>query len=103
MRQPLAGEIAARRELLTRLPFATGYAVEIAMLIDAHRVAGPDALAQVDLDERRNRHQPLSALAPMADAVLGAVAARVAGDGRLTGTELHAPLERPPMATLAAS
>src|SRR5436190_4212655 len=34
-RQPLAGEIAARRELLERLPFCTGYAVEIALLIDA--------------------------------------------------------------------
>ena len=34
IRQPLAGEVAARRELLERLPFATGYGVEIAMLID---------------------------------------------------------------------
>ena len=65
-RQPLAGEVAARRELLENLPFTTGYGVEIAMLIDAWRRVGLDGLAQVDLEEHRNRHQPLSALEPMA-------------------------------------
>jgi glucosyl-3-phosphoglycerate synthase len=103
VRQPLAGEIAARRDLLERLPFATGYAVEIAMLIDAYREVGLDGLAQVDLDVRQNRHQPLSALGPMADAVLGAVAARLAREGRLVGVDVAGPVERPPLATLAAS
>jgi glucosyl-3-phosphoglycerate synthase len=103
MRQPLAGEVAARRDLLERLPFATGYAVEIAMLIDAYREVGLDGLAQVDLDVRQNRHQPLRALGPMADAVLGAVAARLAREGRLAGLDAAAPVERPPLATLAAS
>ena len=103
VRQPLAGEIAARRDLLERLPFATGYAVEIAMLIDAYRAAGLEGLAQVDLDVRQNRHQPLSALAPMADAVLRAVAVRVEREERLAGVVLDAPVERPPLATLAAS
>ena len=103
VRQPLAGEIAARRDLLERLPFATGYAVEIAMLIDAHRAAAPEGLAQVDLDVRQNRHQPLSALAPMADAVLRAVAVRLEREERLAGVVPDAPVERPPLATLAAS
>ena len=75
VRQPLAGEVAARRELLEALPFATGYGVEIAMLIDAWREVGLDGIAQVDLDEHRNRHQPLSALAPMALTVLATIAA----------------------------
>ena len=39
VRQPLAGEVAARRELLERIPFATGYAVETAMLIDVRDAA----------------------------------------------------------------
>jgi glucosyl-3-phosphoglycerate synthase len=103
VRQPLAGEVAARRDLLEQLPFATGYSVEIAMLIDAYRAVGLDALAQVDLDVRQNRHQPLRALGPMADAVLGAVAARLEREGRLAGLEAGAPIERPPLATLAAS
>ena len=42
------------------MPFATGYGVEIGMLIDAWREVGLDGIAQVDLDEHRNRHQPLS-------------------------------------------
>jgi glucosyl-3-phosphoglycerate synthase len=81
--QPLAGEVAARRELLENLPFTTGYGVEIAMLIDAWRTVGLDGLAQVDLDEHRNRHQPLSALEPMAMTVLLTIAARLERDDML--------------------
>jgi glucosyl-3-phosphoglycerate synthase len=97
IRQPLAGEIAARRELLERLPFATGYAVEIAMLIDACDAAGADAIAEVDLDVRQNRHQPLSELGPMATAVMRAVLSRA--DVPVGATVI----ERPPMASLRAA
>ncbi len=83
--QPLAGEIAARRELLERLPFVTGYGVDIALLLDAHREAGLDAIAQVDLDVRQNAHQSLRELAPMAFSVLCALASRLERDGRLSG------------------
>ncbi|HEY2004990.1 MAG TPA: glucosyl-3-phosphoglycerate synthase [Solirubrobacteraceae bacterium] len=119
VRQPLAGEMAARRELLERLPFVTGYGVDIALLLDAHREAGLDALAQVDLDVRQNAHQPLRDLGPMAFAVLRAVATRLEREGRLAGP-LPAtflvdgegerlpspdadPVERPPLATLRAA
>lgn len=99
VRQPLAGEIAARRELLERLPFVTGYGVEIGMLIDAWHEVGLDGIAQVDLDEHRNRHQPLAALAPMARTVLATIARRVEAEGRLTGVQLAEPIvERPPLA-----
>jgi len=108
VRQPLAGEVAARRELLERLPFATGYGVEIAMLIDVWREIGLDGIAQVDLEEHHNRHQPLSALTPMALTVLATIAARLQAEGRLSGlaageasgeaTTPHAPVERPPFA-----
>jgi glucosyl-3-phosphoglycerate synthase len=116
VRQPLAGEVAARRELLEALPFATGYSVEIAMLIDVWRKLGLDGIAQVDLDEHRNRHQPLSALAPMALTVLATVVRRVKQEGRLvdvvggpaqmdgglTQTD-GAPVERPPLAGTRSS
>lgn len=114
--QPLAGEMAARRDLLERLPFACGYAVDIALLIDAWRDVGLDGLAQVDLDVRQNRHQPLGDLGPMAAAVLSAVTSRLEADGRLrasadAGFLAPAPgggfdqrgvpfLERPPVVTL---
>jgi len=99
--QPLAGEVAARRELLERVPFATGYGVEIGMLIDAWREVGLDGIAQVDLDEHRNRHQPLAALEPMARTVLATIARRVQADGRLAGVLLADPVvERQPLAGL---
>jgi glucosyl-3-phosphoglycerate synthase len=81
-RQPLAGEFAARRSLLEQLPFATGYGVEIGLLIDAWRAVGLDGMAQVDVELRQNRHQPLGDLTPMAYAVLRTVAARLAAEGR---------------------
>jgi glucosyl-3-phosphoglycerate synthase len=99
VRQPLAGEVAARRSLLERLPFATGYGVEIAMLIDVWREVGLDAIAQVDLDEHRNRHQPLAALTPMAFTVLATIARRLGREGRLRGMD-EGPLERPALASL---
>ena len=115
--QPLAGEIAARRDLLVRLPFVSGYGVDIALLIDAYGAVGIDRIAQVDLDVRQNAHQPLRDLGPMAYAVLQAVAARLERDGRLeceAPTSFVAPgehglqalqglpVERPPLASLRA-
>lgn len=111
VRQPLAGEIAARRRLLERLPFATGYGVEIAMLLDAWEAVGLDGLAQVDLELHHNAHQPLAALSVMAYEVLYVIAQRLERDGRLSeldpGALLGAhprtaqpPVERPPMASM---
>ena len=104
VRQPLAGEFAARRELLERMPFCTGYAVEMGLLLDVHADAGIDALAQVDLDVRQNRHQPLADLRPMADAVLGAVTSRMRREGRIVdGAAAGSGLpERPPLVSLRA-
>jgi glucosyl-3-phosphoglycerate synthase len=77
--QPLAGETAGRRALLEQIPFSAGYGVEIAMLIDSWRTCGLDALAQVDLGQRQNRHQPLRDLSAMAYAVLVAAQTRFLG------------------------
>jgi glucosyl-3-phosphoglycerate synthase len=96
VRQPLAGEVAVRRELLERLPFVTGYGVEVAMVIDAWLAVGLEGMAQVDLDEHRNRHQPLSALSGMALTVLATIARRLEQEGRLEGVA-GAPVERPPV------
>jgi glucosyl-3-phosphoglycerate synthase len=68
--QPLAGEMAARRELLERLPFAVGYGLEIGLLVDTLRVCGLDAIAQVDLGQRRHRHRNNAALGRASAAVL---------------------------------
>ena len=99
VRQPLAGEVAARRGLLECVPFVTGYGVEIGMLIDAWREVGLEGIAQVDVEEHRNRHQSLQALEPMARTVLATIARRVEREGRLTGVRIAEPVvERPPLA-----
>jgi glucosyl-3-phosphoglycerate synthase len=118
--QPLAGEFAARRELLLRTPFLTGYGVEIAILADVLNDAGLSGMAQVDLGSRQNRHQPLWDLTRMSSIVLRALARRVPSIRELPDqkTYLHAVatqhglrldehiselLERPPMAEVLAS
>jgi glucosyl-3-phosphoglycerate synthase len=86
-RQPLAGECAGRRALLTRIPYSTGYGVEIAMLVDAWRAVGIERMAQVDLGSKRNSHQSLAALAEMSREVIAALAARL---GELEGSDTGA-------------
>jgi glucosyl-3-phosphoglycerate synthase len=81
--QPLAGEVAARRELLASVPFVRGYGVEIAMLIDIEARAGIGSIAQVDLGRRSHAHQSLPALGRMSTELLQvALARRAALDGR---------------------
>jgi len=80
--QPLAGEIAIRRDLLARMPVPVGYGVEIAMMIDALRLRGLDALAEVDLGSRQNSHQSLRALSLMAAEVMVAVERRIGAPPR---------------------
>jgi glucosyl-3-phosphoglycerate synthase len=111
VRQPLAGEVAARRTLLERIPFATGYGVEIAMLLDVFSEVGLEGIAQVDLGVHENPHKGLKALSRMSYAVLSVIAERLRREGRLNAvelaglidagsTELHdiRVFERPPMA-----
>lgn len=75
--QPLAGEFAAPADLYRSIPFFTGYAVETGMMIDVLRLVGLDAMAQVDLGTRQNRHQPLFDLGQMAYSVVQAAARRL--------------------------
>ena len=84
--QPLAGEFVADRELFSSIPFLTGYAVETGIMVDVYNRVGLDAMAQVDLGTRQNRHQPLRSLSRMSYAVLRAVARRMRQDGRLNQT-----------------
>ncbi len=81
--QPLAGEFVADKELFSSIPFLTGYAVETGIMIDVLKKVGLEAMAQVDLGTRQNRHQPLFDLGRMSYAVLRAVARRLRQDGRL--------------------
>ena len=123
--QPLSGEAAGRRELLSSVPFFSGYAVELGLLIDLSRRAGIGALAQVDLGGRRHANQPTVALGAMASTITQAVLRRLADEGRapealLEGAGAYVrpvpgaeglvlaevdtrPAERPPMARARAA
>ena len=74
--QPLAGEFGGTRDLMYSVPFFSGYAVEVGMLIDVLDRCGLSAMAQVDAGMRKNRHQDLGNLSRMGYAVLRAVLVR---------------------------
>jgi glucosyl-3-phosphoglycerate synthase len=78
VRQPLAGETAARRWVFEKVDFADGYGVELGLLIDVAHLLGPGVLAQVDLGVRIHRNRPLHELRPQATDVLRAALSRAA-------------------------
>ncbi|MFC4120444.1 glucosyl-3-phosphoglycerate synthase [Nonomuraea zeae] len=121
--QPLAGEYAGRRSALERVPFLTGYGVELGLLIDLLDLAGLDAFAQVDLGSREHTPQSTEALGGMASQIMLAAWSRLRRQGKIEGC--HEPSdqlaqfrraldghdvtirdvgigERPPMITMAA-
>lgn len=121
--QPLAGEYAGRREVLSQVPFVCGYGVELGLLVDLAERFGPDVIAQVDLGVRVHSHQPLDALGRMSAEILATATARLRAQGRLSGPLesrlLHQPVrdddgvlllaehvvtprERPPLAAVLA-
>jgi glucosyl-3-phosphoglycerate synthase len=81
--QPLAGEYAARRDLLCRLPFRCGYGVDLGLLLDSYRLVGLDGIAQVDLHRRWHRHSDLPSLGRMAAEVMHTALDRLVEEGRL--------------------
>lgn len=105
VRQPLAGEYAGTRLLLEQLSFLSGWGVDIGLLLDAGRVAGPAAIRQVDLGTRRHRNRPLAELGVPAATVLLAVLDRAGlapdhpAELTLDGVEVSL-TELPPLATL---
>jgi glucosyl-3-phosphoglycerate synthase len=112
--QPLGGEYAGTRELLTSLPFAPGYGVEIGLLIDTYDRLGLDGIAQVNLGVRAHRNRPLTELGAMSRQVIATLLSRcgipdsgvgltqffVDGDGFTPRTSTVSLTDRPPMNTL---
>ncbi len=91
--QPLSGEYGGHRELLERIPFFSGYGVEIGMLMDIYSRFGMDAIGQVDLVERQHFNQPIPALGRMSFQVIQAVLIRLREQGKIRlledyGTEM---------------
>jgi glucosyl-3-phosphoglycerate synthase len=68
--QPLAGEWAARRDLMESLSIPVGYGIELAVLLDTAAAHGLDTVAQVDLGRRGHKHQASHDLAVMAAEIM---------------------------------
>lgn len=112
--QPLGGEYAGTRELLTSVPFAPGYGVEIGLLVDTYDRYGLDAIAQVNLGVRTHRNRPLSELGPMSRQIIATLLTRCGitdsgvgltqflpdGEGYRTRVSSVSLVDRPPMNTL---
>jgi glucosyl-3-phosphoglycerate synthase len=81
--QPLSGEYAGYAETFRRLPFLTGYAVEIGLLIDVAERHGVEAIAQVDLGTREHRNRPVSDLGRTSFQVISALLRRLDELGRI--------------------
>jgi len=81
--QPLSGEYAGRRSLLERVPFLSGYPVEVGLLIDIEQRFGIESIAQVDLDVRVHRNQPIDKLRNMSSAILAVLMMRSEQLGKL--------------------
>lgn len=93
--QPLAGEYAADRALLSALPFEAGYGVELGLLIDTARRFGRAAIGEVDLGRRAHDHQPLAALGRMATELLLVALDRLAAEGRAVPPDVLTSLSLP--------
>lgn len=112
--QPLGGEYAGTRELLTSVPFAPDYGVEIGLLVDTYDKLGLDAIAQVNLGVRAHRNRSLAELSVMSRQVVATLLSRCGipdsgvgltqliadGDDYLPSTSSVSLIDRPPMNTL---
>ncbi|MFC9898557.1 glucosyl-3-phosphoglycerate synthase [Nocardia sp. NPDC127579] len=113
--QPLGGEYAATAELLTSLPFAPGYGVEIGILLDTWMRFGADVIEQVDLGTRVHRNRPTHELAVMSRQIIATMFARLGVRDSQLGLRQFLPdqgvwrstvsdislADRPPMATIS--
>ncbi|UJC79718.1 glucosyl-3-phosphoglycerate synthase [Rhodococcus erythropolis] len=109
--QPLGGEYAGTRELLSAVPFAPGYGVEIGLLLDTYDTLGLAAIGQVNLGVRKHRNRPLADLGVMSRQIIGTMLRRcgiedsgagltqflVDGDSFVSETTEVSLLDRPPM------
>lgn len=81
--QPLSGEYGGRRNALLDIPFATGYDVDLLILIELVAQHGLAALAQVDLGSRVHRNRDIPSLGRMSFEIIRTLLERLDEDGRL--------------------
>lgn len=109
--QPLAGECAARRDVLESVPFVGGYGVDLGLLIDVADRFGVASIVQCDLGQRVHRNRPLIDLGAQSLAILQlalqraghVIAPEATTMRRPDGTTVQVSLtERPPLRDVPA-
>jgi glucosyl-3-phosphoglycerate synthase len=81
--QPLSGEYAGYRDRLLQLPFFSGYAVDVVLLLDVAERFGIDAIAQIDLGTRIHRNRDVLSLGRTSFEVVHGILSRLDGLGRI--------------------
>jgi glucosyl-3-phosphoglycerate synthase len=84
VRQPLGGEYAFRRDALEKLPFSSGYGVEIGLLVDFYFRYGMGRFLQVDTGQRIHRNRPVTELGAVATQVARVLLNKLRQHGCLT-------------------
>ncbi len=82
--QPLAGEYAIRRSLAERIPFVSGYGVELGLLIAINRLCGTGVFAQTSMGTRIHRNRNIQDLGRMSSGILTAALKQMEFDGLVT-------------------
>jgi len=82
---PLCGIFAGKRSFLEKLPFYSGYAVEVGTLIHALNLANERQIAQVNLGELQNREHPDAYLGKMGTTIAHAMLQLAEAYGRVQG------------------
>ena len=87
--QPLAGEYALRRTIMEKMPFWSGYGVEIGLLFDTYFSHGLDRIAQVDMEQRCHRNRSVSELGKMSFGILQVIFSCLARQGVISLQSLN--------------
>jgi glucosyl-3-phosphoglycerate synthase len=74
---PLSGQVAVSLDAVRRLPLASGYGLELAMVLAVGDAHGPDAVTEVLLEPIRHRQKDVDELAPVARDVVAVALARL--------------------------
>lgn len=73
---PLSGEMAMRKSLFQHLALESGYAVDVAILIDVATSFSRESIVEIEFGEKLHRHRGLAPLSTQAEEVMQAILRR---------------------------
>lgn len=82
--QPLAGEYSFRKDVVSKMPFYSGYGVEIGLILDLYKSLGLSAIAQVDMDIRCHRNRSTADLGKMAFNIFHVILKKLEEDNKIS-------------------